>query len=217
MTQIPRKEIYRYLGYRGIAPSEEVAGRIEACVSRLLSVSSPRSVYRYFPLSFPAEDEILAGEVLLRSANLSKNVRGCSELCMMAVTIGQGVDLLIRRSEITSMLDAAIYQAAGAAYVEAVCDEVNLKIKEEAAARGLFCRPRFSPGYGDLSLQYQKDLFRVPDITRNIAVSLSDSCLMTPSKSVTALVGLSRTEKNCSLQGCEACTSSADCPYRRDS
>ena len=213
MTQIPRKEIYRYLGYRGIAPSEEVAGRIEACVSRLLSVSSPRSVFRYFPLSFPAEDEILAGEVLLRSANLSKNVRGCSELCMMAVTIGQGVDLLIRRSEITSMLDAAIYQAAGAAYVEAVCDEVNLKIKEE----GLFCRPRFSPGYGDLSLQYQKDLFRVLDITRNIAVSLSDSCLMTPSKSVTALVGLSRTEKNCSLQGCEACSSSADCPYRRDS
>ncbi len=115
------------------------------------------------------------------------------------------------------MLDAAIYQAAGAAYVEAVCDEVNLKIKEEAAARGLFCRPRFSPGYGDLSLQYQKDLFRVLDITRNIAVSLSDSCLMTPSKSVTALVGLSRTEKNCSLQGCEACPSSADCPYRRDS
>lgn len=217
MTQIPRREIYRYLGFRGIAPSDAVSSRIEVCVARLQEISTPRSIYRYFPLSFPAKDEILAGDVLLRSANLYKNVRGCSELCMMAVTIGQGVDLLIRRSEITSMLDAAIYQAAGAAYVEAVCDEVNLKIKEEASARGLFCRPRFSPGYGDLSLQYQKDLFRVLDITRNIAVSLSDSCLMTPSKSVTALIGLSRTEKNCSLQGCEACSSSADCPYRRDS
>ena len=53
----------------------------------------------------------------------------------------------------------------------------------------MFFKPRFSPGYGDLSLEVQKEIFSLLDCPRKIGVSLGDSLLMTPSKSVTAIIG----------------------------
>ena len=55
---------------------------------------------------------------------------------------------------------------------------------------GLALRPRFSPGYGDLPLEFQRDFFRILRPQRRIGVTLTDACLMVPSKSVTALVGI---------------------------
>ena len=49
---------------------------------------------------------------------------------------------------------------------------------------------RFSPGYGDLDMAVQKDLCLVLDTGRTIGVTLTESCMMVPVKSVTAIVGL---------------------------
>jgi cobalamin-dependent methionine synthase I len=55
-------------------------------------------------------------------------------------------------------------------------------------------RPRFSPGYGDLPLELQTNLFKVLDCQHFIGLTLNDSMLMSPSKSVTAIVGLRERE-----------------------
>ncbi|SEA12971.1 Vitamin B12 dependent methionine synthase, activation domain [Lachnospiraceae bacterium NK3A20] len=216
MIEIPRKEIYRYLGYRGIEPDESVRRRTEDCVQKLCAACTPRSIWKVLPLSSPSENVLITGDMEIHSANLYRNMQGCEKAALLAVTIGQGVDLLIRRAELVSMTDAAIYQAAGAAYVEAVCDDVNRQIIEKAVKEGLYCRPRFSPGYGDFSLEHQKDFFRILEITKTIGVNLSDSLLMAPSKSVTAMIGMSRTAKPCVIEGCESCGSRDDCSFRRD-
>ena len=134
---------------------------------------------------------------------------------MLAVTIGPGADLLVRRTQIRDMMKAMVYQAVGAAMVEAWCDEVNEKIVEEASARGFFPRPRFSPGYGDFPLEVQKDFERILEMTKTIGVSLSDSLLMTPTKSVTAVIGLSDIKTDCIKEGCESCNMSETCAYAR--
>ena len=80
-------------------------------------------------------------------------------------------------------------QALGSERVEALCDEFEKDIKKELGGEGVFFRPRFSPGYGDLPLEFQKDIFRLLECPRRIGISLGESLLMTPSKSVTAIIG----------------------------
>ena len=50
--EIPRKDIFRYLGYHGVEPSPEVSALVEKCVARLQEESSPRTVHLFFPLAF---------------------------------------------------------------------------------------------------------------------------------------------------------------------
>ena len=84
---------------------------------------------------------------------------------------------------------ASILQATGAMFIEEVVDVTNSEIKKIAAEQGLKTKPRYSPGYGDVPLQVQKDFFRLLPCTR-IGLTLMDTLIMAPEKSVTAFVGI---------------------------
>ena len=227
MIKVNKNEIKRYLGYRGVTEIDEgISAMIDECIMEMSSQVEGHSVYKVFPLVFSdmsgfdgiPSDELscdFAG-IHVTSKNLLKNLRGCREIVMMAVTIGPMADMLVRRTEVRDMLRAYVYQATGAAMVEAYCDEVNEKIRAEAASRGLYARPRFSPGYGDFPLEVQKDFVRILDMPRSIGVTLSDSLLMTPTKSVTAVIGLSPSDEGCNPAGCEECNLHETCDYSRN-
>ena len=227
MIEVARSEIYRYLGFRRGIPDEEVVKAVDTCLAELQAAVTPRFVYRQFLLEHPdgrrdestdpGEDAPLlriAG-MEIRSRNLAVNLRGCGSVYLMAATLGPGPDRLIARASVRQMSRAVILQAAAAAMIEAWCYEVNQRIIEEAAAQGLFCRPRFSPGYGDFPLEYQKDFAEILRMQKELGVSLSESLLMMPSKSVTAVIGLSREEAGCALHGCEVCSRSGQCGFSR--
>ena len=99
--------------------------------------------------------------------------------------------------------------------VEALCDEVNEKIRKEAEERGLYARPRFSPGYGDFPLEVQRDFERILMMRKKTGIALTDSLLMTPTKSVTAVIGLSPEKRPCHKAGCEECAMAKTCEYSR--
>ena len=86
------------------------------------------------------------------------------------------------------------------------------ELQGQALECGKRCRPRFSPGYGDFPLECQPGLFRLLGVQRNIGVTLTDSLLMLPTKSVTAVIGLCDGETPCPT-GCAACDR-ADCAFR---
>ena len=150
-----------------------------------------------------------------QESGLIRNLRGCSEIVLLAVTIGPEPDRLVRRAEIRNMLQAYCYQAVGAACVEAWCEEVNERIRLEAAEKELFTRPRFSPGYGDFPLTVQRDFERILEMPKKIGVSLSESLLMTPTKSITAVIGLSSVKTDCHRAGCEECNMAQSCAFSR--
>ena len=211
------KEVIRYLGYRGVTPDETVLRETELCIRDLQEAATPRFVYEKFPLSVkisPDGEKLLCLEELeIRSRDLSRNLEGCSSVYLMAATLGPGPDRLIRKASIGRMSRAVIYQAAAAAMTETWCDRVNERIRGEEARRGAYLRPRFSPGYGDLPLALQRDISRILNMPKEIGVSLTDTMLMTPSKSVTALIGVSDSPPGCVQTGCEGC-GAAECPYR---
>lgn len=239
---VPRKEAYRYLGYRGITPDAAVSGCLEHCVEQLQKECHPRAAWERYPLRIEkttgesalletADDvsvgqaakdaketgscRIAAGDLRFTSNDLGRNLDGCTTVVLMAATIGPGVDYLIRRAEARSMAEAAVFQAAGAAMVEAWCDIVNRRIVEALRKEGLFARPRFSPGYGDAPLSLQKDFSRLLAMPATCGISLTDTLLMVPSKSVTAFVGFSKQNKECVIAGCEACGKRESCVYHR--
>ena len=216
MIKADRKEIFRYLGYRGREPETGVAEAADSCAAALQTVVEPRHVRRVLPLEWVSADRFRIEGMDVVSRNLSRNLRGCSEVCLMAATLGLGPDRLVQRAEaLGKMSRAVILQAAAAAMIEAYCDDVNEEIRMEAASKGLFLRPRFSPGYGDFSLEHQTELFRILEVQKKIGVTLTGSLLMMPSKSVTAVIGLSKENTHCMVQGCEVC-GKQDCSFRRN-
>ena len=108
---------------------------------------------------------------------------------------------------------AAAAQAAAAALIEDCCDEENERLRAEAAERGLKLRPRFSPGYGDFSIEHQRDIARELDTPRRIGLTVTDSCMLAPMKSVTAVIGIAETEGS-TARGCEDCDKQ-NCGFRR--
>ena len=129
-----------------------------------------------------APPEIHFGEWLrVASRDLCVNLQGCHRGVLFAATIGMGIDRVIAKYSRLSPVKALFAQALGAERIEALCD--------------LFCndiqttRPRFSPGYGDLPLELQRPIFELLEAPRQIGLTLNESLLMSPSKSVTAIAG----------------------------
>ena len=231
MIKTDKKEIYRYLGYRGSEPDPNVAAAVDQCLDQLQSAVTPRYVFRKFEVEHisgageadgaDGADRADGSEVLriagteIRSRVLARNLRGCSQVYLMAATLGMGPDRLITRASVSQMSRAVILQAAAAAMIEAWCDEVNRMIIREASSQGLHCRPRFSPGYGDFSIDHQRDFAQILRLQKEIGLSLTQTLLMMPSKSVTAVIGLSDEKSDCLLQGCEMCGKRRECAFSR--
>ena len=121
------------------------------------------------------------------SALLNKALSGCDEALLFAATVGAGFDRLILRYSRLSPAKALLLQALGAERVEALCDAFVRQYERDHACR---LKPRVSPGYGDLPLTMQRELFALLDCPRKIGLTLNESLLMSPSKSVTAIAGV---------------------------
>ncbi|MBE5809141.1 MAG: Vitamin B12 dependent methionine synthase activation subunit [Clostridiales bacterium] len=188
-TDIPLKGVARYLGYAGHAPDECDNARILRGVERVRDVMDGRACYGLYDITV-GEDRVDLPYGTVRSASLAKWLRGCGRAYMFAATIGAGFDRMLRRAALSSMAEAAVLQACGAAAVEHVCDLLNGELDAKARAEGYVPVRRYSPGYGDFALDNQRGFFRVLDPGRWIGLSLMDTLIMSPEKSVTAIIGL---------------------------
>lgn len=123
----------------------------------------------------------------VNSKDLAKNLAGCKGVIMFAATIGVAPDRLIAKYGRISPSKSLIMQAIGTERIESLCNMFQNDISKEFNTSN---RPRFSVGYGDLHLNTQKDIFNILDCSKNIGVTLNDSLIMSPSKSVTAFIGV---------------------------
>ncbi len=174
LPPVDEREALRYAQYRGDA-DEYTRALLKKCVDSL--EFSPRVVY----LVLKKEEFFAACEGAKGSESLQALLKDSERVVLFVGTIGMAFDYALERCQYTSLAEAGLMQGIGAERVEAVCD-VFCNGFENATRR-------FSPGYGDLPLETQKDIFRLLD-PKQIGVGLTDSLMMTPSKSVTAIFGL---------------------------
>lgn len=214
--KIDRSEVARYLGYRKSLPDGAERKLIESCITELSPHLTPRACFGVFPISHVSDCELDLGFAAVKSEKLARALGGCEKIVLFAATIGHGVDRLIQKYSSSRPSAAVTIQAIGAAAIEGFCDLLCERIAQLDGIRGeYFMRPRFSPGYGDLPLELQREIISRPDCGRILGITLSDSLLMSPSKSVSAIVGLSRENTKCTLGGCEQCEK-INCSFRRN-
>ena len=209
------REAVRYLGYGKHAVDDQTLGLIADSFGSLRTLSSRKSVYRIFDLEQEDGETVRFGSLTVKSKSLGKNLRGCDKIVLFGATLGIGVDQLLSRTSKTDMAKTVVTQACAAALLEEYCDECQERIRQEMESEGRYLRPRFSPGYGDFPIECQRDMVRMLDCAKSIGLTLTESCMMAPSKSVTAVIGAGRAAVRCHRQGCESCEK-LDCIYRRD-
>lgn len=204
------KEILRYMGCR--KADDSISGLVNECITELSDKLTYKVCYTEFSIH-PTEDGVDLSFMQTNSRGLKMNLFGCEKIVLFAATVGLEIDRLIARYGVISPVKSVAFQAIGAERIESLCDMFNDEVRSRAAAENLYTRPRFSAGYGDFELSAQREIFKVLDCQRKIGLTLNDSLIMSPSKSVTAIIGISdKPRENCA-ERCSAC-SKTDCEYR---
>ena len=187
---VDRNEILRY------AMCKERAPEVEMLLDECLCEIEGRLKYSVCLTRLPVSalgDEVDLSFARVRSHLLSKYLCDCDEIFLFCATVGLEMDRLIAKYAKVSPSRSTMHQAIGSERVEALCDLVCDMIFDEMNGEGRTVKPRISPGYGDLPLSLQRDIFSLLTPEKRIGVMLSDSLMMIPSKSVTAIVGIKKT------------------------
>lgn len=158
---------------------------INECESELLKVVDCKYAFVKVPILLTESDVVDFGFCKVKSKDLYKNLLGCKSAYIFAVTTGLGVDRHLAKLNVLSGAKCFITDAISSAFAESLCDYVDKQISENEKTK-----PRFSPGYGDLPLEIQTDVLRVLSADKTLGITLNSSLLMTPVKSITAIMGV---------------------------
>ena len=212
LTQLNIDEILRYMGTPPERAGADLRALAEEAAQEVLAAARPRWTYRVFSLSFEPEGVRLEGGLLLPGADLKNHLSGCGRAALFAATLSAQTDTLIRRAESRDMLRALALDCAATAAAEALCDQIEQEIQEKYPG---FFPYRYSPGYGDLPLSLQGPLLALLDAPRKIGLCASAAHILTPRKSVTAILGVSGAPVNQTARSCVGCPAHETCQYRK--
>lgn len=178
--------VCRYLGARAGALPPELLGQIETICARAETLGVWRAGWLTLPIRVEEACVDAGGLIRLPGKSLAAHLAGCARAVLFCATAGPGFDRMLSANRLQPAR-LAIWDAAGTAGIESFCDRF-------CEALGGHQRSRFSPGYGDLPMQSQREILSVLDARRTLGVGLTQGLLMTPAKSVTAIVGLEETK-----------------------
>ena len=188
LPQIDRREVLRYAGIRSSSgESSELICRLDEAILLIDGKLSPRVCFCELDIS---ECDFGA------SIDIKKNLRNSHSVIFFASTLGIELDRLIFKYSILSPATALLLEALGNERIEALCDVFCEDMRKMKLENGETLRPRFSAGYGDLPLEYQRRIFDLLEPHMQIGLTLNNSYLMSPSKSVTALIGVEKIKGN---------------------
>ena len=188
---INKNEILRYAGAR--AGDEALDSLLDECISLAEDGFTYRAAYAVYPIT-RTKNGLSFGFLSTDSRDLAKNLDGCHAVILFGASVGRTIDRLVLRESVLSPARALLLDAHGTERVEALADTLCRDLAVKYGEEGCVLRPRFSAGYGDLPLSVQGDIFSVLNLPKRLNVTLNDSLLMSPKKTVTAFVGIAKKE-----------------------
>ena len=204
---LDRATTLRYLGAANWTPDEHTEALLATAERELRSACTPRGIWRELPADLPWLQD--AG------TDLSRHLAGCDRVVLMAVTLGSGADALLRRLCLQDIALGAVADAAASVLMEGLCDNLEAQIRTEQQQHGRYMTGRYSPGYGDCPLDRQDELCLALDTVRGIGLCVTKEHLMTPRKSVTAILGTADHPVKGARAGCAHCVLRETCAYRK--
>ncbi len=178
-----KREILRYAGVKEC--DESTLTLLNECLKECENSFALKVCFKIFPLERLENQLKIGNDCFISSCDLKKCLKTAKRVVIFVASVGFEIDRLIKKYNRISPAKSFMFSAIGSERVESLCDAFCAYLKEK-----YLCSPRFSAGYGDLPLCTQKDIFELLNVTKNLGIVLNDSYLMSPSKSVSAFVGI---------------------------
>lgn len=211
LDNLDLEEILRYLEYRGQIIDDNLNAQIHRCIETVNRVAKPRYTFKEYILEemgiLPKELSFLSGE------DIKKHIKYCNKIILFAATIGIDVERQIRIAGVKNVSDSVIMDSCASTLIEAVCDNIDTKFRLKNV--GKYLTFRFSPGYGDLPISTQREFSHILDTGKKIGLNISESGIMIPRKSVTAIIGVSDIKIDNKKPSCNQCNNFKACRFLR--
>ncbi|MCB2340092.1 vitamin B12 dependent-methionine synthase activation domain-containing protein [Clostridium estertheticum] len=214
--EIDKNEVLRYLGYKNQKIDKSMTNLIDECTREIIDISEASSVYEIFDIERKNDFLFLLGSTLVLKDKDIKDLLINSDKCVvMAATLGTAVDSRLAYYSRFDITKGVIMDACASTAIEYVCDELQDEIMKNAFKEDLYITTRYSPGYGDFAIDNGAEILNVLDAYKKIGLSITENSIMLPRKSVTALIGLSKTKNLKKRTGCASCKN-VGCEFRKD-
>lgn len=204
LDKLNRSEAVRYMGGAGIELNYRMDKLMTECEKAVLEKAEPK--FLYIEKDLPFED-------LMQGNDIKNHLSGCQKAIIMCATIGAEIDKMIRINQIGDMARAVVMDSLASVAIEQVCNAFDKIIAEKYS--DYYLTFRFSPGYGDYPIDMQKMFLQLLNAPKKIGLCTNDNFLLMPSKSVTAVVGLSENPIEQKKRGCVICNMRETCKFRR--
>lgn len=202
-----------YMGSRG-RDASALMPLVSECAEKLAQTAVPRYYYRLLPLCrTDAGIELSGTGLVLTGSSIAEHLEGCDRCIILAATLSEAADKLIRSYEAYDMAKAFVTDCIASSAIEDVCDEAEAEIRSRLPDK--FFTWRYSPGYGDLPLSLQGKFLSVLEAPKRIGLNVTESCMLVPAKSVTAVIGVSDGPIERSKRGCLGCVAYENCSFRK--
>lgn len=214
IKKLNRAEALRYMGYKNTSPDEQILKMIDECEKELLAAVNPKYLYKFFGITH-GDNFISVNDTSLvfKGNDICQHLKGCEHCVLLCATLSSGADTLIRTAEAVDMTRAVITDCLASAAIEQVCNQAEAEIK--SLLENYNFTWRFSPGYGDFPIEVQHEFVQVLDAQKRIGLNVTDSFILVPRKSVTAVIGVSSNEIEKGKRGCVCCNMRDRCEYRK--
>lgn len=207
------EEVLRYMGAAGAdAPLRQQAASVLEQAQRSFP---PKHVYRLSQVVCQGDGVHLPELSLVLPGTLARRMlQDCHHAAVFLCTLGLGYERQARAWQARDMAQALMLDACGSALVEHGCDQVEEELRSRFPQA--YLTERFSPGYGDLPLALQPAICAALDGRGRLGVHVSSTCMLTPQKSVTALIGLADAPQPARIRGCNSCALREQCALRKE-
>lgn len=211
LNPVSKSEAARYMGVKGVPDGQimEILDRLEPLVRERMR---PKYVYRKTEVNFTENGLFLNGlDASLDGEDIKKHLAGCSEAIVLAATLSAEADKFIRQTAVTDMAETLAVDCLCSAAIEQVCNRAEDEIFSVVHAP--YRTWRFSAGYGDFPLDIQRNLLLFLNAQRRIGLTVTENSLLLPSKSVTAIIGISENPVRRGKKGCASCKMRDNCAF----
>lgn len=217
LKQLNHTECARYLGYGTSIPDEKIEKLMRECETQICEIAVPRFVSQIFAMEQNEKGILLQGsEVTLSGNSIREHLTGCDRAILLCVTLSGEIDRLIRKMEVLDMAKAVVMNAMAAVAVEQAAEQAaDILYETYRKEKEIFFTWRFGFGYGDLPLKNEAEALKLLDAQKRIGVSINESLMMFPKKTIACVIGVSDKPVSFEKKGCNSCTIKEKCQYRQ--
>ena len=213
--KIDKDEVLRYLYHQNKPLEKNLDELVDILIKETINTARPRFIYNIFTLEKNGGILLKNTELILKGKDIARHLEKSEKCAVLCATLGSEIEMRINYYSKTELLKSVILDACASTLIEALCDDAEAIIKKAAEENGFFITGRYSPGYGDFDISVQKDLLNIIEAPKRLGVTVTDSFIMLPRKSVSAVIGFQSEKSEKEIDKCSTCNLKGNCSFRK--